>query len=906
MTTNIPGIDNPICQKCGLWKTCKTPFMNPSTVYDDPLIMVVGESPGFNEDSQGVPFVGASGKKLREVLEAVGIDTNDIVFTNTVRCRPPDNKIYKKHINYCKQFMLQEIEEYNPELVLLLGNSPLGAVLGESGITNWNGVVIEREDRAYIPLFHPAYILRNPAVMDDWLEGFIKVKELLDGEYAVDNERKLVYPNTVKEIEKMVDYIIKFDVVAYDTETSTLDPFDDNAVLLSCSFSVMEKTGNTVSYSFPIDHFESPFDDTEIDKIFDLLCYFFNNYEGIVTGHNLKFDWKWTKHVVGCEFRSRGDTILISHMLNARKDGHGLKRLAGLYLGMYDYDKPLRDYCETHPEADIYRGGSYAYVPLDLLLPYGALDTDASIRLYYEMYSKLTVQQQHFHSELLMRASDTIARMEYNGVLLDDHIAFRYFTIYTSLQRDEYTTILENDDIKEMLYDKQRYEDLKIVADAYDITGKYWEKEAVVHKYKVDDGYLYMQDDLPNPRKSKKRKRSIYEFNPNSSFDVRSLLFEYRGIDSNSVPKTKTGLPSVRAGYIKQFAKGHPVVENIRYYNLLDKMISTYLRPAYEGDWKSDDGRVRSSYNLGITKTSRLSSSSPNLQNIPAPEKEPGTLLEKLPIKNIFTHTYPDGVVMSIDYAGMELRVVASVADCKNMKLAFAAEKDVHSMVALYATKHIPLSEVTHEQIVDFRKHSNSIRHKFKSISFALGYGGSAYTLHKSHGFPLDECEMFVSMYFKAFPEILVYQEDAKQFAYSHGYIESVFGRRLQLHYINDMRDSVKSKRNHDVRTALNMPIQSAASDILLAALGVIDDQMQQRGMKSMLTNTVHDSIMFDCYPDEIDEVAALGVDVMENIKVWAKDYYPNVSFDWLTCPLKADVEVGTHYGSMEHYEVKL
>ena len=465
-----------------------------------------------------------------------------------------------------------------------------------------------------------------------------------------------------------------------------------------------------------------------------------------------------------------------------------------------------------------------------------------------------------------------------------------------------YEKIIENPIIQKLIADNQQLEDLKIIADAANISGKNWAREAKNIVYTVHDDYLQIVSDLPNKRKSKRRKRKRFEFNPGSSNHIRLLVIDYLGISKDLLPETATGLPSVKADNLKRFADDNPILQDIRLHNLMRKMLSTYLQPAYNREWESSDGRVRSSYNLSMTKTGRLSSSDPNLQNIPAPEKEPGTLLAYLPIKNIFTNTYKRGLLMNIDYSGMELRIMASVSGCQAMLHAFENEMDVHSMVALFATQNIPITSVTHAQIKEFREKHNLIRYKFKKLNFLMLYGGGANTLHKLANIPIEEGEELIEKYYEAFSEVADYQHDIVQFAKKHGYVESVYGRRLYLPYINDTRPSVEAYKKQNRRTALNMPIQSAASDTLIAALGIINQEMKKRKMKSKLINTVHDSIMFDCLYDEIDKVASLGVNIMENISEWSKLYYPHINYDWLICPLKADVEVGTHYGVMEHY----
>ena len=401
-----PSITESNCNKCKLYTKSRMQFTKMSKTNCD--VLIISDVPEFsNEDL----------KLLQDVLD--GFDINNVAYTSVIKCKPL-GKIYKKHVSYCHKYVMSDIENSGAKIVLLMGNNALNSITGESGITNWNGILIDSNYK-YLPVYHPTYIQHNSNALDLWLDAFEKVRDILDDKYKVHNNRQLIYPESIEDIEYMLQDLMNYDVVAYDTETSTLDPFNDGALLLSISFSIQESDGSTVSYAVPLEHIATPFNDNELVIVKQMLCKFFKGYKGIITGHNIKFDWQWTKRIIGCEFNSGGDTLLMSYLLGG-KSGNGLKRLAGLYLGMYNYDKPLRDYCKAHKEADVMRGGSYANVPLDLLLGYGALDTDASIRLYFILRKKLTESQRYLHDELLANASDALAQMEYNGIALDDYI----------------------------------------------------------------------------------------------------------------------------------------------------------------------------------------------------------------------------------------------------------------------------------------------------------------------------------------------------------------------------------------------------------------------------------------------------------------------------------------------------
>lgn len=846
-----PGTDNPICQKCKLWEGCRHPFMK-SDGDDNPEVLVIGEAPGEEEDYKGKPFVGRSGQLLRQVLGE--LDINSVRFTNVVRCRPPDNKITNQAIRACREFAIRDIERYRPDYVFLMGNSPLNGILSETGITAWNGVKVERDHVTYVPLFHPAYILRNMNAMDEWLDAIAGAMDKRQQRKKLD----VYYPTSVPAFEAMVNYLNGCEYISFDVETGDLDPYSNPCLLLSVSFA-----GGDKAFAYPLEHPECDWDSDLYRTAESATNLILKNHTGKIYGHNIKYDQMHIhKYFNRWIFDAGGDTMVISHLIDSRPGIHGLKRLAGLHLGMFDYDKELVDYVKEHKECDYKRGGSYANVPLAILLPYGAMDAEAALLLHEKIYPELSQAQKTLY-HILLKVSDELCRMQSNGIAIDQFIAERYAMIYSLIQDEYMAELLEDKKVKAMI--KQR-------------------------------------------RKDNKR----YTFNPNSSQQVGELFFERYKIPV--VATTDTGRPSVMAKALRPMEDEYPIIQKVRMYKMMTKMLSTYLLPAgmgrKQGGWLSSDGRVRTTYNLHGTVTGRISSSQPmNLQNIPTPEKEPGTLLETLPIKNVFTHSYVKnsseciisigrngavydlekmyghGRVVSIDYSGMELRVFASLARCYPMIEIHQSGKDFHTMVATMVT-HLPYEQIT-----------KPIRYRMKWTNWTLLYGGDAFTLHRMYNLPLIEAEELVEKYFATFPEVPEYAKECITFAQEHGYIESPFGRREHLPYINDANTS---KRNSDARAARNMPTQSAASDTLLIALSMIGPALRETYYEHKIVNTVHDSLLLDVPSKNVEVVSAICVDIMENVVGWSKSNYPNLDFNWLISPLKADVDVGSHYGTLD------
>lgn len=872
--------EHPNCSKCGLFKGCKSPFMQ-SAGSDHPMVLVIGEAPGADEDRLGVPFVGRSGKLLRDVLSEVGLDVDeDVRFTNTVKCRPPDNVMHSKYITHCKHYLEDEIAHYDPQLILLMGNSPLRAVLGENNISQWNGVSIQRDGRNITPVYHPSYILRNSAVLAEWVDGIYNaVDSMITGDAGGTLQFTQHYPSTLSEIADMVSYLKGCDIISYDVETAGLDPHGKDNCILCVSFAGGDRT-----YALVVDHKESHSRHRQhvVRAIKDILT-----GSAFIIGHNIKFDQQHTRAALGIEFTASGDTMIINHLLHSKQGIHGLKRLAGLHLGMYDYDAELQSYIAQHIECDYSKGGSYSNIPLSVLLPYAALDAEATLKLWFVLYNELNDVQQHFFNQVLMPVSNVLADVEYNGNAVDTYIIDRYMSVYGYVQQELLDRLLSTKEVKSTIAHLQSVADTKII-----------QSLPPGAQYTIQDDHITYT--TPNGRSSR-RKRDVVTFNPNSVIHLRHLYFHTLGIPVTEL--TDTGLPSTSSSAMKQYPF-HNIIDTITHYKLLTKMIGTYLLPAYNGSWISGDGRVHSTYNLHGTRTGRLSSSNPNMQNIPTPEKEaetrPRSVVVNLPVKNIFTHTFLDGVLMSVDYSGMELRVFASLAKCYPMLEIHKSGADFHSMVAIMAMTGRQPRDITIEETKIFKREQQAIRYRYKWTNWTLLYGGDEYTLMNLYGMSEQEAKDTVRSYYDTFPEVLHFRQYCVQFAEAHGYIESPFGRKEHLPYIND--DTDRAKRNGDRRAAVNMPVQSAASDVLLCAMIIIHDKLRCSDMRTMLVNTVHDSIVLDVPPDEIDTAAAICTDVMENIARYADEYFPNVNFSWLLSPLRAEVSVGTHYGVETSY----
>jgi len=865
-----------------------------------PYLLIVGEAPGEEEDRQGKPFVGPAGQLLRQALDGVGIDPDtDAVYTNIVRCRPPDNKIDKKYILACQEFLEEDIKAHQPSQIWLMGNSPLMGALGETGISDWNGSIVNKPygelgEQTFIPLFHPAYILRNRGVLNSWLEAFMKAMEYREGIEPEQEQHEHIHVCTWDMLEDMRMDLLSFSKnknasLYFDLETSGLDAFSLHSKIVAVGLSC----NNGKVYTVLLDHKESEWEESDKPYMIKAFKEILKAYSGRIVGHNVKFDLCWVNGVWKLDVDAGGDTMLMSHLIDSRQGIHGLKRLSSINLGMYKYNDELEEYKRHHKEADPERGGSYANIPANILIPYLYNDVKAVILLEPILYEDLSEAQITHYYNITIPTTNTLKRLQSEGLTLDRYIAHRYRHIYHILQQEALQIIYEDSKVKK--FTKRKNQEIEAEED---------KRIAILEA---------------SPRKTKRpikrRKLKEWIFNPGSSAQLRELYFNMYKIPV--LGTTKKGLPSTSAALYRPLEGKHPILFKIRSYKLYTKALSTYLIPADEGHWLSDDGRVHTNFNQHGTLTGRLSSSKPiNLQNIPTPIKEPGTILESLPIKNIFVHRnwiddygpdvdtpyllnndeFDQGALVSADFSGMELRVFASISNCLNMLDILASGLDVHSMVAIMSIEGKKPSEIEPEEVTWFKSNKAEVRYRYKWTNWTLLYGGNEWTLNRLYGIDLDEGKETIARYFEAFPEVREYQRWTRRFAEENGYIESAFGRRESLPYINDRRDD--KARSKDARIAVNMPIQSTATDTLLIAANCLDRELRDRQLASKIVNTVHDSLVGDCPRYEIVPYALLCKDVMENVTAYAKLYYPALDFSWLRCALVADIDVGTNYGT--------
>ena len=351
-----------------------------------------------------------------------------------------------------------------------------------------------------------------------------------------------------------------------------------------------------------------------------------------------------------------------------------------------------------------------------------------------------------------------------------------------------------------------------------------------------------------NARLEELEKR-VYEaagrtFNLNSTQQLSDVLFgTLRLSPPDKGRKTTSGHFSTAAGVLDGLSGQHPVVDMILEYRELSKLKSTYV-DALPKQIHPEDGRVHTSFSQTTAITGRLSSSDPNLQNIPT-RTDLGRRVRRGFIAD------PGNVLVSLDYSQIELRIVAHMAGDEAMLNAFRAGQDIHATTAA-AIYGVPLESVTREM----RRHS-------KAINFGLIYGMSAFGLTRSTELTLAESQDFVEAYFKQFPGVKKYLDGIRKEAARTGYVETLLGRRR---YFPNLKSGLNHvMKNREEREAINSPIQGTAADIMKIAMIRIPPAMMKAGLHGKMLLQVHDELVVECPQGELKKVASIVQEVMEN-----------------------------------------
>jgi DNA polymerase-1 len=601
---------------------------------------------------------------------------------------------------------------------------------------------------------------------------------------------KVTIVDTSAKLEALIDALSKASVIAFDTETTSIDEI--RADIVGISLSNREGEG----YYIPLGHLAGK--NLPLEQVINALRGPMTDAKISKVAHNAKYDYIILKRH-GLTVSPLGfDTMIAEFLVDPSSRNLGLKNMAYVRLGEE----------MTHIEQLIGTGKhqlSMAEVAIDSAATYAAADAETTLRLLPIMQEQL----KRVHGTPLMEKVETplipvLAQMEMTGVLLD-------LPLFKKLS-DEMTSRMA-----------------EIEKDVFKTVGK--------------------------------------TFNLNSTQQLSEVLFDRLRLEPpDRGRKTASGHYSTSASVLDALSGKHPVVDLVITHRELSKLKSTYL-DALPAAVDARSGRVHTSFSQTGAVTGRLSSSNPNLQNIPIRTEEGRR------VRNGFIAP-PGHVLLSVDYSQIELRIVAHMAHDEAMLSAFRAGQDIHAATAA-AIYSVPLAEVTKEM----RRHA-------KAINFGLIYGMSAFGLTRSTELTLAEAEDFVKAYFAQFPGVKKYLDGIRKSAAQDGYVETLLGRRRYFPLLKETKSNVTA-RNREEREAINAPIQGTAADIMKIAMVRIPSALLERRLTGQMLLQVHDELVLEVPEGELKKTAALVQDVMGSA------YEMDV-------PLSTDARWGRNWGEMQ------
>ncbi len=607
---------------------------------------------------------------------------------------------------------------------------------------------------------------------------------------AIDGAYRCV--RTRADLDELIAELQSVPLFAVDTETTSVRPM--RAVLCGLSFSTKPGTGWYVPVLSP-----NPGDHLDAATVINALKPILENADIAKVGHNIKYDIlvlrKAGIELHGHRHPSGGDTMIASYLLDASRSSHSMDALALALLGR-----------ENIPISQLIGKGksqrTFDTVPLDLATPYAAEDADVTLQLAHLMLPKLDQEGlKTLYETLEMPVVDVLAELEWNGIMVDAH------ELETQKKHIE-TRIGEL---------RQHIADV-----AMETVGR--------------------------------------SFDPDSPKQLASVLFNKpdasdAGLGLKPVKRGKTG-PSTDAEVLDKLA-GDPDIDTelprlILEYRQLTKLVNTYLdNLANEID--PSDKRIHASFNQTVAATGRLSSSDPNLQNIPI-RSEIGRDIRKAFVAP------PGHVLLSADYSQIELRLLAHLSRDPALIEAFRLGQDIHTAVAAQI-HHIPIEEVTREQ-----------RSGAKMVNFGIVYGVTPFGLARRLGISNTEAAAIIDAYKKKFSGITTFLEECIEHARQHGYVETMCKRRRPIREIDAKNPT---RRALAERVAINSVVQGSAADLIKIAMVDLHQRLSPHaadvrggkppeipGVKMILQ--IHDELVFEVPEDRIEPARALVVERME------------------------------------------
>lgn len=853
--------------------------------------MIVGEAPGEKEDNIGKPFVGPSGMVLAKALQHLP-DTAGVRITNSVRCRPPNNRTPTvKQLNTCRVHLVQEIQRVKPKVIVPLGNAALRSVLGEVGISKCRGKVFDSAEFGckVVPAYHPSYLLRNqsPDIEKEFRQDIELAYAVSQGKVTKEtvNVPDVVVVNDILKLKKLEKALLSSKRFAVDIEATTMKPQQDYAKILCVGFAY-----DKVGYVVPYLHDNAP-NTREWRKAVKTFLTTVLSSPVPKVAHNWFYDYGYLKHFGFKTRNAKYDTLLASYLLNELPGNHALDIVARRFTDYSDWSSELEDYFASLPKHNE-RGEpkSYGDIPGDRLFPYCGRDAVVTLKALPVLLGKLKKETRVYRKlcyrvyrtkpdsgsrlktlRLLTKTLIGLSEMSLSGWRVDTKHLQELESRYPAMLRKKERAIASDDRVRRAVAALQRAR-----------------REKRVSKY-LEDGM----------ERSKAKLRAKKDYPLNAPFNVKSaehkrvLFFDVLGFEPSAM--TDTGLAATDKKSIQGISD--PLVLKVQDVTQIRDLISKYIHPMLNDTDKHryvcDDGKIHPSYNL-MAVTGRTRSDDPNGHNIP----EHTTYAKD--IKRMVKSRFKDGVLIGTDYGQQELRVLAAFTGEPALVNAFKQGEDPHLQAAfeIYSDKAIRRIPMFKGAIDDLKKNGkkSTFRDRIKTIGFGILYGKSAYGLCAEFGLNPDNeddlktAELILETFFKKRPLVKKYIDRSHAFVkkYSCVVTPPPFSRIRRL---PEARSSDKDKVSAALRESVNAPIQGAASDIMLAAKNDMDVAIRKHKAKVVVWNVIHDALYLDVHPEYKEWALETVKSVMEG---------QTKRFKWLgDVPLLAEPKLGKYWSDL-------
>ncbi|MGA0383372.1 MAG: DNA polymerase [Flavobacteriaceae bacterium] len=895
----------------------------------NPRVLVVDEAPGPEENRKGFSFIGPSARHGESLLIRAGIPLEEILFTSIVKCYPhkPDRSSRsptEQEVSSCIGYLLDEIERYSPEVIITLGNISTKYLTGiySSSITSMSGkfyrIPIRGKEYLIVPSVHPSADLHSRGRFESsilrsgslaWgLINQVEVPvqtEILNSNWSAEGYLKgLIDKYRRGEIEE-VAFDLEYDTSVSDKRSESnrlgnLDLFDPEKKLVAASFATDSSSG----VSIPLHHFESKVD---VDKVAPLLRQVLTELPIVVHGF-LKAEGPWTREKLGVVPNMHRDTMLMSYALHMSTRGHGLKPLAQDFLGWGNWSIPGDAWFNEQPP----ERRSYKYMPIDMMGRYSAIDPVATKALKDVFESKIEEEGLWPSYQRRHDLAFTLLDIEERGALVDMEMLSRLRKEYPKIADSSLLRLKGFDEVSSLYGDKfNPRSSVQLVDVLFNKFGapvlsmnpalRRGEKPANI---KIPQGLKAGSTSIPysvsisTPNAwlgslSGEKGSEKIELLQDGSTDYINLKKPLK-YDHSAPVYLNPGSPSASDSVVVKMLNDPSVKDNkslyeflseLRLYKKVKKLSNDYFE-VIPKNIVPGTNRLTINYLAHVTETGRLAARNMNIHSFPASSD----------VRRLFVSRWQDsgGLVSQMDQSQLEMRVLAALTNDQHFidvyyscpKCSYIGSSEDNGVCPkCLVTLGGDLHSMTASQI--FNKDPDNVtkdeRRYAKTISFGIVYGASAFLIADQTGLTVQEADQMIRRFMKRFDRVASWIEDQHKNFEVRGWAKSPLGTKLYFeHFDSDKR----SERERGKRQSQNYIVQSAAAEMVIDSLTLVNNEM--KSMHSHPWETTHDSIVFDLHPDEIMKALKLGKSCMEERILSIHD--------WMNVPLIADVNLGVRW----------